>query len=303
MARKTVTPPKNHLPASLTKPRDYVRAQILSRIEVGAEIGARPLHGEADLQIARADYRRWSDFNEELLRRSFSTDEYAKEYSRYAGIGVMVLGGGPAPFHELASDFQDDLQTKLARLSSIAERLDLIDEAPGVAESVTQVAPVPALRGPSTTNKVFLVHGQDEEAKAVVARFLERCDLEPIILHEQPNGGRTIIEKFEAEADVGFAVILLTPDDVGGLQEGGAMTSSALKARARQNVILELGYFTGRLGRPRVAALKKGELELPSDIAGLVWTAFGPDGAWKMSLARELKAAGYEFDIGRALGI
>ena len=102
---------------------------------------------------------------------------------------------------------------------------------------------------------------------------------------------------------IGFAVILLTPDDVGGLRKGTELASDNLQARARQNVVLELGYFAGRLGRERVAAIKKGDLELPSDIAGVVWTLMDPTDAWKMSLAREPKAAGYEFDLGKALSI
>jgi len=182
--------------------------------------------------------------------------------------------------------------------------LDLIDELPGVDNVAVPENPLRLENHATpTTNRIFLVHGQDDEAKAVVARFIASCSLEPIILHEQANGGRTVIEKFEKEADVGFAVVLLTPDDVGGIRLGGQIASDDLKARARQNVILELGYFAGRLGRGRVAALKKGELELPSDIAGVVWTAMDSADAWKMSLARELKAAGYDFDVAKALGI
>ena len=103
-----------------------------------------------------------------------------------------------------------------------------------------------------------------------------------MILHEQPNQGRTIIEKFEAHADVDFAIVLLTPDDVGGSKEG------QLQPRARQNVILELGYFIGKLGRNNVCAVKLGDLEIPSDIIGVIWTPFDPHGAWKTALAKEL---------------
>jgi predicted nucleotide-binding protein len=101
--------------------------------------------------------------------------------------------------------------------------------------------------------RVFIVHGHASEAKESLARFLERVGLEPIILHEQPNSGRTIIEKFEVYADVGFAVVLLTPDDVGAPKDA----PTELKPRARQNVIAELGYFYGKLSRHRVCALYK----------------------------------------------
>ena len=114
--------------------------------------------------------------------------------------------------------------------------------------------------------------------------------IEIIILHEQPNQGRTIIEKFEAHSDVGFAIVLLTPDDLGG------QSSNRLLPRARQNVILELGYFIARLGRNRVCALKKDAVELPSDILGVVWLPFDEQGRWRRKLAQELEAANFNID-------
>ena len=98
----------------------------------------------------------------------------------------------------------------------------------------------PTLSSSLQSKKVFIVHGHDEAAKESVARFLEKLKLEPIILHEQPNSGRTLIEKFEVYADVGFAVVLLTPDDVGS--PASEARAGSMKHRARQNVILELGY-------------------------------------------------------------
>ncbi|MGR3562484.1 MAG: TIR domain-containing protein [Heliomarina sp.] len=145
------------------------------------------------------------------------------------------------------------------------------------------------------TRKIFVVHGHDIAVREAVCRFLERCGFEPVVLHEQANQGKTIIEKFETHADVSFAVVLLTPDD--------EMEANGVKfaKRARQNVILELGYFTGRLGRDRVCALKVGQLELPSDILGLVWTEFDPSGGWKQALAKELQAAGLEVDWNKVM--
>jgi predicted nucleotide-binding protein len=143
---------------------------------------------------------------------------------------------------------------------------------------------------PKYPRRVFVVHGHDAEARETVARFLERLKFETIILHEQANRGRTIIEKFEVHADVGFAVVLLTPDDLGSAKETPA------QARARQNVILELGYFLGKLGRERVVAFKRGAIELPSDILGVVYTEFDEHGAWKQALIRELLAADYEVE-------
>lgn len=141
------------------------------------------------------------------------------------------------------------------------------------------------------SDSIFIVHGHDEGARETVARFIERLGFKPIILHEQANRGRTIIEKVEAYGDVGFAIVLLTPDDEGRMAGG-----PDLEPRARQNVLLELGYFIGRLGRENVCALKRGNVEIPSDFAGVVWEAMGPDSAWKLALGRELNAAGYTVD-------
>jgi predicted nucleotide-binding protein len=134
---------------------------------------------------------------------------------------------------------------------------------------------------------VFLVHGQDESAKQTTARFLERVGAVPIILHEQASRGGTIMEKLEQHSDVGFAVVLLTPDDV-----GRSKVDTTLRDRARQNVILELGFFVGSLGRKHVCALHKGEIELPSDFVGVVFVQMDERGAWKIELARELSSAG-----------
>lgn len=147
------------------------------------------------------------------------------------------------------------------------------------------------------SKRIFIVHGHDVAVRESVARFLERIDLEVVILHEQANQGRTIIEKVEANSDVGFAVVLLTPDD-----EGRALGQDRLEPRARQNVLLELGYFIARLGRANVCALKRGNVEIPSDFAGVVWTSMDDNGGWKSELAKELKAAGYEIDWNKVMG-
>lgn len=118
----------------------------------------------------------------------------------------------------------------------------------------------------------FIVHGHDDDSKLALKNFLQNTLhlLEPIILHEQPNLGRTIIEKFEAYASMSdLAFVLLTPDDPGADPNG----SNTNKRRARQNVIFELGFFLGSIGRTsgRVFLLHKGPLELPSDLSGVVY--------------------------------
>lgn len=162
-------------------------------------------------------------------------------------------------------------------------------ESTGLAESrASAIAAHSSMSMRGDSRKVFLVHGRDGGTKEMVARFVERLGLEPIILHEQANEGRTVIEKFEAHADVPFAVVLMTADDTGGL----AGDSREFRPRARQNVILELGCFTGKLGRSRVAALFSAGLEVPSDLHGVLFIELDEGGAWRMKLAQELVTAG-----------
>jgi len=136
-------------------------------------------------------------------------------------------------------------------------------------------------------NRVFVVHGQNDEARTAVVSFLESIGLRGIVLHEQPNMGRHLLTKFVDEAElVTFAVVLMTDDDVGRPKNG-----EQLQARARQNVILELGYFLAHLGQPKVCALISPGLETPSDFDGIVYIKMAEDQQWKRELLRELKAA------------
>jgi predicted nucleotide-binding protein len=180
--------------------------------------------------------------------------------------------------------------------------------------------------------KVFIVHGHDSSLKNDIEKYLRSLDLDPIILHKQADLGKTIIEKVEHYSDdVGFAVILLTKDDFGGippkaddyneLQKFALQSSTGcvpslttdtqayrelekfikeiftgLNPRARQNVIFEFGYFIGRVGRNRVAALCEEGIERPSDIDGLLFTLIDNKGEWRKKLAKEIDAAGIEID-------
>lgn len=149
-----------------------------------------------------------------------------------------------------------------------------------------------------TSRTVFIVHGHDEATKQSVARFLEKLDLEVVILHERPDKGKTVIEKLEAsssEVDIAYAIVILTPDDVGAL----ASEKDKLRPRARQNVVFELGYFIAKLGRQRVRALYTEGVELPSDYKGVLYTPLDKPGAWRLELAREIKATGITVDLNK----
>ncbi len=164
-----------------------------------------------------------------------------------------------------------------------------------------QATPLPASANDNQklrSKEVFVVHGHDEAIREKVARFLEKLGLTPIILHEKANRGRTIIEKFTEHSNVAFAVVLLTPDDFGRQKNA---TPSDDSPRARQNVIFELGYFMGKLGRDRVAALHSPGVEILSDFSGVAYIPIEPSDAWQLLLARELSAAGLPIDMNDAL--
>ena len=150
----------------------------------------------------------------------------------------------------------------------------------------------------TSTGKVFVVHGRDEGKKDTVARLLQQLDLKPIVLREQPNEGRTIIEKFEKYSDVAYAVVLLTGDDQGGLK---GHLPEQYKPRARQNVVLELGFFLAKLGRDHVCPLYEKDVEIPSDYEGVLYVELDDAGRWKLQLAKEMKAAGLDVDLNKVL--
>ena len=203
----------------------------------------------------------------------------------------MFLGGGQQR-NEL-QEFKEKLNNKLTNLRQLVAKIDLMkSEVPDqtISDKVSKV------NSSETNNDIFIVHGHNNEVKINVARTLEKLGLNPIILHEQANAGKTIIEKFEEHSNVGFAIILLTDDDL-----GKAKKDENLNHRARQNVILEMGYFIGKLGRERVCPLYTNGVELPSDLYGLLYTEIDSAENWKIKIAKELKAAGYEIDVNKII--
>lgn len=144
--------------------------------------------------------------------------------------------------------------------------------------------------------KVFIVHGHDELAVTSVALFIRKLNLTPIILHEQANEGKTIIEKIEAHSNVGFGIVLYTPCDVGSKKDD----EDNLRPRARQNVVFEHGFLIGKIGRENVAAVvKDNEIEKPNDMSGIVYIDMDAHKAWEMKLAKEMKSSGYAIDMNR----
>jgi predicted nucleotide-binding protein len=253
-----------------------------------------------DTQIAKAtallenrpsnddDYSSWELVTRNILEKAFGRNSPNVSSVMDEGKYGMFPGNASAQWWE--NHRATSLQSQKRSLDGLRELVET--ELQLSSGQIATVSPGP--KG----HKIFLVHGHDDRALRETARFLEKLHQEVIILREQPNQGRTLIEKFEDYADVGFAIVLLTGDDKGGPK---AADASELKPRARQNVVFELGYFIGRLGRKRICALYTEGVEIPSDYSGVLYTKMDPSGAWRLEIAKELKAVGFPVDMNLTL--
>ncbi len=251
---------------------------IVNRTEFNKYIlsGYRTVYDKTSEQEFLSLYSKWKKYNIELLKRSFDIpeNEYVSEYKDNISKNFSLI--------EEVDGSKIDIKNQITFLESIIGRLELI---PTKEERKTSNK-----MGTINTNKIFIVHGHNNQIKSEVARVLEKLNLDPIILHEQADNGMTIIEKFEQHSnDVNFAIILLTADDFGNVK-----TEENTKPRARQNVIFEMGYFYAKLGRKNVFLLKENEVENPSDLSGIIYTPYDEQGAWKMKLVKHLRETGYK---------
>ena len=286
---------KQNLPRLLVT-RTEARKGLQAQIEKGEKLSAQTINSQEKLSQAQDDFSNWSIFNETLLKKFFSDTSVADSYHSLHTAGFVTRS------FETLSDklerYKRNVNKHIKCLNGICDQLALYEDPSSIPKhggGNSEVAKVPTS---TFGNEVFIVHGHDDEAKEKVARFVEKLDIKAIILHEQPNTGRTIIEKIEAHAsEVGFAIVLLTPDDFGSPAE----EATEPKPRARQNVILELGYFMGKLGRKRVCVLHKDKVELPSDIHGILYVPMDSSNAWKFELAREMKQAKLPIDLNKFL--
>jgi predicted nucleotide-binding protein len=237
-------------------------------------------------------FKKWERNVKDTLRQlPVDSERYIQEFTdiSYNNVGPLALYASSSDW---TAAYQAGLDDAQILLESCRDNLPLSNQ--NLAEMEQKNSSISSL-----TNDVFIVHGHDEEMKQAVARTLNTLKLNPIILHEQPNRGATIIEKFERNTDVQFAIILLSPDDMAFPKSEDCEKA---RPRPRQNVILELGYFVGKLSRDKVFALKRGDdLELPTDISGIIYTPYDSSGSWRFQLVKELKAIGYSVDANDLL--
>lgn len=283
--RKIINKEESNRLTLLIVGRDYFSEEINKRIILGEEIYSRQIQTNRQFEQAKEDFQNWDDFNSELLKQSFNNinSEYKEQYDNINEEFIYVT---QSPAEEV-NEFYEDVKNKVNNLKQLISKLSLIK-----SEIKENTPPLTE----TNNNKIFIVHGHNNEVKVNVARTVEKLGLEVIILHEQPNSGKTIIEKFEEHSDVSFAIVLLTDDDF-----GKGRKDDNLNIRARQNVILELGYFIGKLSRNKVCPLYTSGVELPSDLHGLLYIEIDQEESWKFKLVKELKAAGFDIDVNKIL--
>jgi predicted nucleotide-binding protein len=270
----------------LTRPKDVLE-ELFNRIIVSGEGLRSKINGDSrDSSIAALEA--WDLQAKKLLAGAFTGPD---PYQVYPGKINLPYLTGASSIDGDKRRIREGFDSRLRALASIKDLLSLYEEP---SDTILAGKEHPASR---TSTAVFIVHGHSEGPKQQVARFMERAtNAQPIILHEQPKLGRAIIESLESyAATAAFAIVLLTGDDFGGL--AGSQES---QLRARQNVVFELGFFIGALGRSRVAVLYEEAVELPSDMNGILYTVLDSKGAWKLSLGRELRAAEFAVDLNQA---
>lgn len=285
----------------LLVPTSQVEASIDAAVEQGTNLLTQD--SSADAPTLFAGYESWDKRNQLILDSSFDVQGVftTSPKSDYVSIVGLKMPFGAAPSEGLTVELiQGEIETKIRRLKSLKGNLDLypyVDMKPAPANAKPNGSDADADGDLST---IFIIHGRDVSARLEVQNLLLKATHHPpIILMEQPNRGATIIEKIDEHLgeNAGFAVVLLTGDDRGGLAGDGE-----LLPRARQNVILELGYAMGKLGRRNVTLLHEEGVELPSDILGVAYYPLDAGGAWKARLIGDLKAANFDVNLESLLG-
>ena len=276
----------------LSRPASELRIQLAAAKADGeAVLNATPKES-GGLAVFRSRYLSWESKTSAVLENGFKvsgilTSSPKGEFTATAAALLdLKVASTTIPWDRLP-EVVTDIKEKIRVLDSIEDRLDVYQYTP--------MTPSPSQ--PAADAPIFLVHGHDLARRETVRHFLATVtDRDIIVLANQPNRGQDLLGKLLSHAQqAAFAVVLLTPDD-----EGKPRESENNRARARQNVVFELGLFIGILGRDRVAALNHPSVEIPTDFSGVAYISIEGEG-WQIELARELKAAGIDVLLDKAL--
>lgn len=291
MAKSSSKTEINREPSFLIKSNSQFASELQERIDLGTNLLSETIKSVSDYEKIKIEYNSWHDYNLELLKQSFNFpyNEYRKDYEKTGSYIGMFLGGN-YDFADEVENFTLKFKSKFEFLKNLHSKVYLLKSNAFVQNHNEEV------ESKIGKTHVFIVHGHDELVRQETARFIEHLELKPIILHEQASSGMTVIEKIEKYSNlVAFGIILYTPCDVGSKK--GQENES--KSRARQNVVFEHGFLIGKIGRENVAAMVKGDIELPNDISGVVYISMEND--WKLALAKELRKSGYQIDMNKVI--
>ena len=231
------------------------------------------------------EWTTWKTRVRNLVRRTVSDDSPAIRLSVEAA-RFSTSGNYHTEFQKARTTFLKALELALAAATA---------DSFGELRTATSTS-----KSPQLSNKVFIVHGHDSGLKTDVEQFIHQIGLEPVVLHRQIDQGKTLIEKFEQHSDVGYAIILLTPDEIAYSTDQSSLNENdrITERRARPNVIFEFGYFVGKLGRSRVCCIHKEDVVVPSDLNGLIYKRVQDSvESQAFSIIRELQAAGYTIKL------
>lgn len=275
-------------PCMLAVTEDRARSLITAQIQKGEALQKREVKNYNDTESLAEHFSAWDRTNEDILSRIFDGTKYAEDYKH--SVAIYFEG------HE----WQDDVQRYrtwtngyLAYLRSLLENvlpmMAALNTVPSIASSNRG-----AVSPSEKTGHVFIVHGHNHLQREEVRVVLLRLELQPIVLDEEAAAGQTLIEKLENHAHrAEYAIVLFTADDLGQAKDADRLTP-----RPRQNVLYELGFFHGKLGRPRVCLLLEKGVDPPSDLEGLVYISLN-EKDWSLKLAKELKQAGLNIDLNK----
>lgn len=291
MSKKTTRPVRER--TALIIPKEEFKSQLIEQISQGKQFGVKNITTEEQLLDIEKRFDLWNSYNFELLKSSFNNpiNEYRNSYNssgQMIGVSDVMRGVNTRHPQYRLKTLTERVDSKITELESLLAKVNLMhSEVETSRTSITIQEEAIA-----SNDTVFIIHGHDDAMKKAVQLFLTRANLKDIVLHEQPDKNRTVIEKLIEEGNsAAYVIALLSPDDT---QEDGTV-------RARQNVVLEIGYFIGRLGREKVRLLRKGEVVIPSDLQGILFENYDNEGAWRIKLLKEMQAAGLPIDLATAV--
>lgn len=260
---------------------DEIRTKYIEPYEVGKPI---LINGRT---IPIDHIKRLRIFQSQISAEILEQQEEARREAAERDSNILVVGV-----------YFNDLKAAILKQTELTD--DLIKYAKSTKKTDIKLTTKTKAVAPS---KVFIVHGRDNALIHEVQNFLYKLSLEGIVLNQHLNQGRTIIQKLldlASDPQVGFGIVLYTPDDLGQISKELEQTSE-MAARARQNVIFEHGLLIGTLGMSKVVAIKKSDqfLEMPNDLSGVIYEQYDASGSWQYRIAKEMKAQGYDIDLNK----